>query len=48
MVKYDRRRVSHVLSRATHTLAREEQSPEEDTCVTACGRLVAGVLASGG
>ena len=48
MVKSDRRRVSQVLSRSTHVPAREEQSEEEDTSVTACGIPVAEVLASGG
>ena len=47
-MKSGRRRVNHSLSRATHLPAREEQSPEEDARVTARGRLVARVLASGG
>ena len=47
-MKSSHRRVNHALSRATHLPAREEQSPEEDTRVTARGRSVARVLASGG
>ena len=47
-MKSDGRRVSHAPSRATHALAREGQSPEEDTCMTTHGSSVAGVLASSG